>query len=382
MRVLAVHPGPLMYTRIFLRLEPLGLELVAAAVRAGGARGAADRPAGRKPRRLLRLVRRSGGPTSIAVLVQLPGQRPGDRRPGQGDEGARCRDALICVGGHSASFVAGALIEHAEGAIDCVISGEGEAAAPLLLAAIEAGGDLAAVPGAVTAGGRGPAARLRRIRSTICCRRAICCATAANISSACSTRAPRSSSRAAARGTARSAAPGRSTAAAIGMMQPERIGRGPGVDPRAGRVHRRRRRVHPRASTAWPSARRSPAPASSKHYYLETRGDVLLRNKEVFRFWKQLGLEYMFLGLEAIDEEGLQEVPQAGARSARNFEALEFARSLGIHVAINLIADPDWDRRAVRASSASGASRSPRSSTSASTRPIRAPRAGSPRNAG
>ncbi len=27
----------------------------------------------------------------------------------------------------------------------------------------------------------------------------------------------------------------------------------------------------------------------------------------------------------------------------RNFEALEFARSLGIHVAINIIADPDWD---------------------------------------
>jgi len=28
-----------------------------------------------------------------------------------------------------------------------------------------------------------------------------------------------------------------------------------------------------------------------KQYYLETRGDVLLRHKEVFRFWKSLGLE-------------------------------------------------------------------------------------------
>ena len=36
MRVLAVHPGPLMYTKIFLRLEPLGLELVAAAARQCG----------------------------------------------------------------------------------------------------------------------------------------------------------------------------------------------------------------------------------------------------------------------------------------------------------------------------------------------------------
>src|SRR5207237_37255 len=32
----------------------------------------------------------------------------------------------------------------------------------------------------------------------------------------------------------------------------------------------------------------------------------------------------------------------------RNFEALEFARSLGVHVAINLIADPDWDHERFR----------------------------------
>ena len=36
MKILGVHPGPLMYTKIFLRLEPLGLELVAAAAREAG----------------------------------------------------------------------------------------------------------------------------------------------------------------------------------------------------------------------------------------------------------------------------------------------------------------------------------------------------------
>ncbi|MYS40546.1 hopanoid C-3 methylase HpnR, partial [Streptomyces sp. SID5998] len=36
MRVLFVHPSPLMYSEIFLRLEPLGLERVAAAARAAG----------------------------------------------------------------------------------------------------------------------------------------------------------------------------------------------------------------------------------------------------------------------------------------------------------------------------------------------------------
>src|SRR4029079_17517817 len=35
-----------------------------------------------------------------------------------------------------------------------------------------------------------------------------------------------------------------------------------------------------------------------KNFYLETRGDVLLRNKDVFRFWKKLGVTYIFLGIE------------------------------------------------------------------------------------
>ena len=74
---------------------------------------------------------------------------------------------------------------------------------------------------------------------------------------------------------------------------------------------------------------------------------MLLRNKDVFKFWKELGVKYIFLGLEAIDEEGLikyrKRVPLG-----RNFEALEFARSLGIRIAINLIADPDWDHERFR----------------------------------
>jgi hypothetical protein len=36
MKILAVHPSPLMYTKIYLRLEPLGLELVAQAIRQTG----------------------------------------------------------------------------------------------------------------------------------------------------------------------------------------------------------------------------------------------------------------------------------------------------------------------------------------------------------
>ena len=81
-----------------------------------------------------------------------------------------------------------------------------------------------------------------------------------------------------------------------------------------------------------------------KQYYLETRADVLCRSQEVFAYWRRLGLQYMFLGLEAIDEEGLK-LHRKRSSPGVNFKALEVARQLGMMVAINLIADPDWDER-------------------------------------
>ena len=36
MKALFVHPGPLLYTKVFLQLEPLGMELVAQAARRAG----------------------------------------------------------------------------------------------------------------------------------------------------------------------------------------------------------------------------------------------------------------------------------------------------------------------------------------------------------
>jgi hopanoid C-3 methylase len=74
---------------------------------------------------------------------------------------------------------------------------------------------------------------------------------------------------------------------------------------------------------------------------------VLLRNKEAFRLWARLGLVTMFLGLEAIDAEGLKKYRKRVTLD-RNFEAVEFARSLGVNVAVNLIADPDWDHERFR----------------------------------
>jgi magnesium-protoporphyrin IX monomethyl ester (oxidative) cyclase len=81
-----------------------------------------------------------------------------------------------------------------------------------------------------------------------------------------------------------------------------------------------------------------------KRYYLETRADVLLRNREVFERWVRLGLRYMFVGVEAIDEDGLKRFRKRVVMS-ENDAALQVARELGIVVAINIIADPEWDER-------------------------------------
>ena len=66
MKILAVHPSPLMYTKIFLRLEPLGIELIAASARRAGHDGAIDRPPGRDSRSLSRMVR-EWRPDAIAI---------------------------------------------------------------------------------------------------------------------------------------------------------------------------------------------------------------------------------------------------------------------------------------------------------------------------
>ena len=88
-KVLFCHPSGLMYTEIFLRLEPLGLELAARRRAARRAPGADPGPSGVHARRLLRAARgmaaRRGG-----VRRQLPREHPGGDRSRQGDPSAHC----------------------------------------------------------------------------------------------------------------------------------------------------------------------------------------------------------------------------------------------------------------------------------------------------
>jgi hopanoid C-3 methylase HpnR len=341
MRVLFVHPGPLLYTRVFLRLEPLGLELVAEAARRAGHDVKLIDLQVESHRDYHRMIA-EWQPALVAFSCNYLANVPEiiDLAKQTKTVLPRC---FICVGGHSASFTAHAILEHGAGAIDCVLRGEGEAAIGKLLEAVE--GDpvaVATVPGAVTEKGDGPPPGfvhslddLRPARDLLRNRRKYFIgildpAASIEFSRGC----PWDCSFCSAWTFY-----GRS----YRLMSPDRIVddlasiKEPGafiVDDVAF--------VHDKHGFAVGEA--ISRKGIRKQYYLETRGDVLLRNKEVFRFWKTLGLAYMFLGVEAIDAEGLQKFRKRVTLD-KNFEALEFARTLGIEVAINIIADPDWDEQ-------------------------------------
>ena len=339
MKVLLVHPSPLMYSEIFLRLEPIGLERVASAVRAAGHEvrlldlqifGHAD-----YYRELADFAPHAVG-FSLNYLANVPevldlAKETKRRRP----------DCFVFAGGHSGSFIAEELLEHAAGALDALVRGEGEAITPRLL---EAAGDprLATLPGVVTPDGAGPAptmlddidrfppARdLTRRRHKYFIGVLDPCASAELTRgcpwdcSFCSAwtfygRSYRKASpEAAAEDLARIAEPNVFLVDDVAFIHPEH---GFAIGHELEKRHVR------------------------KQYYLETRCDVLLRNREVFEYWRRLGLHYMFLGLEALDEDALR-LHRKRVTPGDNFKALEVARELGFTVAVNIIADPDWDER-------------------------------------
>lgn len=123
MRVLAVHPSPLMYTRIYLRLEPLGLELVAQAVRRAGHEVRIIDLQIETHRDLFRLIE-GWAPEVIAFSCNYRANIPEIVDLAKAIKAARPR-SFVCLGGHSASFVAEELIEHGAGAIDCVLAVRG-----------------------------------------------------------------------------------------------------------------------------------------------------------------------------------------------------------------------------------------------------------------
>jgi hopanoid C-3 methylase HpnR len=252
-------------------------------------------------------------------------------------------ECFIFAGGHSASFTASEILAHSEGAMDCVVRGEGEQITPRLLECVAAGRNgIDSLPGIVTPQASGPRPEmvnclddLHPARDLLRRRRRYFIGTldpCASIEFArgCPWDCAFCSAWTFYGRSYRKISPEKAAQDLASIREPNVFI----VDDVAF--------IHPEHGMA--IADEVEKRRIKKRYYLETRGDVLLRNKEVFRRWKNLGLQTMFLGLEAIDEEGLK-LHRKRVNLSKNFEALEFARSLGILVAVNIISDPSWDER-------------------------------------
>ncbi|MEM9011337.1 MAG: hopanoid C-3 methylase HpnR [Pseudomonadota bacterium] len=345
MRVLCIHPGGLLYTKIFLRLEPLGLEVVAGALRsAGHVVDLTDLQAESRTT----LLRRADAlePQMICIACNYLANVPEVVDLAK-DLKARFPRAVVLVGGHSVSFIADQILDHAEGAIDCVLRGEGEATI-CQVAEIVAAGDFDAlpeVPGMVTAGGKGPRPIFIEnlddsvpARDLLRHRRRYFIgmldpAASVEFSRGCPWDCSFCSAWTFYGRSYRVVSPER----AVDELKAVRQAGVFLVDDVAFIQGKQGMAIGEAVASA----------GIRKQYYMETRADVLLRNKEVFRLWRKLGLEYLFLGIEAIDADGLDTFRKRSSVEM-NDEALAFARSLGLQVAVNLIADPDWDRERFR----------------------------------
>ncbi|HEX3430668.1 MAG TPA: hopanoid C-3 methylase HpnR [Rhizomicrobium sp.] len=337
MKLLAVHPSGLMFTRVFLRLEPLGLELVAAAARrAGHEVRICDLQA--HPKTLFFRMVDAWRPDAICFSGNYLANIPEIIDLAKAAR-ARLPRCFIFAGGHSVSFTAEELLEHGEGAIDCVLKGEGEASVAALLDGV-ADHDFSHVPGAVTRDGHGPAPafvtsldNLSPARDLLPNRRRYFIGTLDPCASVEFARGCPWDCTFCSAWTFY----GRSYRTASPEFIAEDLAR---IRERGIFIVDDVAFVHQKHGMAIAEA--LLARGIRKEYYLETRCDVLLRNKEVFRTWRKLGLQYMFLGIEATDEETLRRYRKRSSMDT-NMEAVEFARSLGLVVAINIIADPGWD---------------------------------------
>jgi len=344
MKVLCCHPSGLMYTEIFLRLEPLGVELVAAAARAAGHQvRILDLQAARQADYFHALE--EWRPDVVAFGLNYLANVPEVVDLAKATK-ARLPGSFFLVGGHSASFVAQEILAHATGAIDCVVKGEGEEAMAALLEAVaDDRRHVHTLPGVVSLEGEGPPPRMIQSLDTLWPARDLLPrrhkyfigildpAASIEFTRGCPWDCVFCSAWTFYGRSYRKASPEKAAEELATIREPGIFI----VDDVA----------FIQAEHGFAIGREIERRGIKKMYYLETRGDVLLRNKEVFRYWRRLGLRTMFLGLEAIDEEGLK-LHRKRVKISTNLEALEFARSLDINVAINIIADPDWDEERFR----------------------------------
>ena len=80
-----------------------------------------------------------------------------------------------------------------------------------------------------------------------------------------------------------------------------------------------------------------------KYFTVQTRTDIICKFPHLIEMWKECGELAIFLGLEAVTDEGLAAVNKKNT-AANNARALAILKELGVGFTPNFIVDPAWDR--------------------------------------
>lgn len=74
----------------------------------------------------------------------------------------------------------------------------------------------------------------------------------------------------------------------------------------------------------------------------ETRCDVVVKHRDLFDLWRSVGLDSVFVGVEKIDDEGLLSVRKRTDRDTNSL-AIRILKDKGIRPYTAFIVDPQWD---------------------------------------
>lgn len=79
-------------------------------------------------------------------------------------------------------------------------------------------------------------------------------------------------------------------------------------------------------------------------YTIQARSDTVVKNPDLLRLWKEVGLYRVFIGIEKVDDQELEALNKKNTVE-NNVRALDVLRRLGIAVTPSFIVDPDYTRR-------------------------------------
>jgi radical SAM superfamily enzyme YgiQ (UPF0313 family) len=82
----------------------------------------------------------------------------------------------------------------------------------------------------------------------------------------------------------------------------------------------------------------------SRRYIFQARSDTIINYPDVIWEWKEIGLDQVFIGFEKVDQEEMERLNKHNTVE-NNEKALKFLRTLGIGVYASFIVDPQFGKR-------------------------------------